>query len=68
MRLQDEDEYNELLKQLLWDYVMKMSSMNYWNNYYEIMWWRWVVWIIETIIMRLWDEDEYNELLKQLLK
>ena len=30
------------LEQLLWDYEMKMSSMNYWNNYYEITRWRWV--------------------------
>ena len=46
---------------------MMMSIMNYWNNYYEITNWRWVLWIIETIIMKLLDEDEYYGLLKQLL-
>ena len=36
MRLLDEDEYYGLLKQLLRDYKMKMSIMDYLNNYYEI--------------------------------
>ena len=68
MRLQDEDEYYELLKQLLWDYKMTMSIMKYGDNYYEITRCRWVLWIIATIIMSFQDENEYYELLKQLLK
>ena len=55
------------LETLLWDYKMKMSIMNYWDNYYEITRWRLVLWIIETIIMKSHDEDEYYELLRQLL-